>query len=61
MREDQLLEVVKKTSIEIGEQIDEELLKSILVFVIHSPLNEDRKKCQDKIRELIMRGEICEG
>lgn len=51
---EELLEVLKETNSEREKPVNEELLKEILALVMKSPLDEDRKRCQNQIEEILI-------
>jgi hypothetical protein len=53
MQVEELFEVLKRINHEKGFPVDDDLLKRIIALVVLHPLDEDRSKCQDEIKELI--------
>lgn len=53
MKNDDLIEKVLETNRIMEKPVDDDLVMAILDRVIKHPLDEDRKKAQDQIQELI--------
>ncbi len=53
MKEEEIIDVIKKINVQKGKPVDEELLTQIAALVIKNPLDEDRQRCQRQILEII--------
>lgn len=53
MKDEELMKVLIETNKNRENPVNEDLLKSILAIVINHPLEEERQKCQEKIRFLV--------
>jgi chorismate mutase len=53
MKEEEIIESVKRINARNGKPVDEELLAQIIALVMKNPIEEDRQRCQSQIREII--------
>jgi chorismate mutase len=53
MKEEEIIEAVKKINARNGKPVDEELLAQIIALVMKNPIDEDRQRCQSQILEII--------
>lgn len=51
--QEDLLKILLKTNSEAHNPVDEELLKQILSLEIQYPLEDDRKRCQEGIKQVL--------
>jgi len=53
MKEEEIIESVKRINVKKGKPVDEELLAQIIALVMKNPIEEDRQRCQIQILEII--------
>jgi chorismate mutase len=53
MKEEEIIESVKRINARNGKPVDEELLAQIIALVMKNPIEEDRQRCQSQILEII--------
>ena len=53
MKEEEIIDVIKKINVQKGKPVDEELLTQIAALVMKNPLDDDRQRCQRQILEII--------
>lgn len=53
MKEEEIIDVIKKINVRKGKPVDEELLTQIAALVMKNPLDDDRQRCQRQILEII--------
>ena len=55
MESEEMVSVLKRTNKELNNSVSEQLLAEILALAIKNPLDSDRGKCQEHLKELINR------
>lgn len=55
MESEEMVSVLKRTNKELNNSVSEQLLAEVLALAIKNPLDSDRGKCQERLKELINR------
>ncbi len=59
--DENLLKILSETNEKNGSLVEGEIIEKIFALVVLNPLPQDRKRCQNQIKELILQEDWEEG